>query len=284
MVRALNSKSPYLPELSRIRARYLVLCVALIVVAPLILTGFVSSTYRMDRAFAWTLEQATFAVVYLILGAYLFWRASVSDLVQRICAELGYGVLHVLRYLILGFPLICIGYAGIYILYLPLSYAAPEFVEEVLLAVPTLFLWQLDSAAVAGNAIAVFTLLVFAPIVEEVLFRGFLLARWQAKYGTKRAILFSSVLFGLLHFDPIGALLFSVVLSLMALRTGSLLGPIIAHAANNLFVVGFVLIESGVSGTTVTYSLAEFQNEWWIAVICGAIGIPWLLVYARRIT
>src|SRR5258708_17715443 len=46
-----------------------------------------------------------------------------------------------------------------------------------------------------------FVSVIFAPLAEELVFRGFLLNLWMARWGTWPAILISSVLFGLYHFE-----------------------------------------------------------------------------------
>ncbi len=44
---------------------------------------------------------------------------------------------------------------------------------------------------------------VFAPLVEELFFRGLLLRSLQRRVGTGRAVALSSVLFGLAHPQPL---------------------------------------------------------------------------------
>jgi membrane protease YdiL (CAAX protease family) len=77
---------------------------------------------------------------------------------------------------------------------------------------------------------------VIAPIVEEFIFRGYLLHRWTEKWGVKRAVAFSSILFGLLHFDLFGAMVFGLTMCILYIRTGSLLLTILCHALNNFIV------------------------------------------------
>jgi uncharacterized protein len=85
---------------------------------------------------------------------------------------------------------------------------------------------------------------VIAPVAEKVVFRGFLLNKWWKKYGLRRSIAFSSVLFALMHFDILEFLIFGVVLSVLFIKTGSLYGPITVHIINNTLV----LIVSALAG------------------------------------
>jgi membrane protease YdiL (CAAX protease family) len=71
------------------------------------------------------------------------------------------------------------------------------------------------------------SLLIFAPIYEEVIFRGVLLATFIPLYGILWAVVLQSVLFGLWH---LRSLLFMPPKRVAAqvLYTGLILGPILA--------------------------------------------------------
>lgn len=87
-----------------------------------------------------------------------------------------------------------------------------------------------------GGMSALSALVLVAPVTEEILFRGWLLKDLQKEYGTTRALLWSSVLFGLVHMEPsavIYATLGGLVLGAVALRTGSTLASIAMHAGVN---------------------------------------------------
>ena len=82
---------------------------------------------------------------------------------------------------------------------------------------------------------------VFAPVVEEILCRGFLFLGLRKRLGTAPALLLSSLLFALLHvqYDLFGLLsvfLFGVICALLAWRTNSILPGIILHAIYNLLL------------------------------------------------
>ena len=75
--------------------------------------------------------------------------------------------------------------------------------------------------------------LVLAPVIEELFFRGVLLHRWADKWGCTRAILATSVLFASYHPDILGTFVAGVVLSLVYLRTRTLLVPMLMHFIHN---------------------------------------------------
>jgi membrane protease YdiL (CAAX protease family) len=52
---------------------------------------------------------------------------------------------------------------------------------------------------------------VVAPVLEEFTFRGLLFTRLSVKYSSRTAIILSSLMFGLMHIDFIGAFVFGLV-------------------------------------------------------------------------
>ena len=99
-------------------------------------------------------------------------------------------------YLTLGIPMISIGLLGQYLLFGPLSYVAPTFVSEWFLDTPpTLFMGAYSLEAILVNGLAVLNIALVVPIVEEIVFRGFILHRWREKYGETKGIVLSSIAF-----------------------------------------------------------------------------------------
>lgn len=101
---------------------------------------------------------------------------------------------------------------------------------------------RVDGAAFA--VVAVIAVLV-GPVVEELFYRGLLLRAAARRFGTTWAVIGSSVVFGLSHFQVVqfpGLFGFGVVLALLAVRTGRLGASIAAHVAfNGVAMVGLVL-------------------------------------------
>lgn len=85
--------------------------------------------------------------------------------------------------------------------------------------------------------IEILTITILGPIIEEFVFRGVFLHRFIKKTSMWGGILISSILFGILHADMIGAFLFGVIACLLYLRTGNLLIPILMHILNNTLAV-----------------------------------------------
>ncbi len=169
--------------------------------------------------------------------------------------------------------------ATAFALFYPLSFVLPEFVKYWFIELPSIIYWSQGSYPIVPNILSFISLVVLAPVLEEFAFRGVLLHRWTAKWGMNPAILTSSILFGVVHSDPIGAFAFGVAMCVLYLRTQSLIVPIVCHALNNLVAWLFEAGSKVVKGPDYTYTLEDFHSEWWMGVACGIICIAWAWVY-----
>jgi membrane protease YdiL (CAAX protease family) len=90
----------------------------------------------------------------------------------------------------------------------------------------------LDPISVLGA----FGVVLAAPLAEEVLFRGYGLARIRELGGEGRALLFTALMFALLHGSWVklpGTFAIGLFLGWLVLRTGSLWPAILGHFINN---------------------------------------------------
>ena len=81
---------------------------------------------------------------------------------------------------------------------------------------------------------------ILGPIAEETFFRGFLLPAVAPYIGVAKAVVAISVLFALSHVMVgvlIPAFVSGLILAWLYLKTGSIVPPVIAHAAQNLLVL-----------------------------------------------
>jgi uncharacterized protein len=75
-----------------------------------------------------------------------------------------------------------------------------------------------------------------APIVEEIVFRGFVYRAFERHWGWFASMLATSLLFAVYHPFAWSAFAFSVVCVCILRRTGSLRAPIVVHTTFNLFL------------------------------------------------
>ena len=103
-----------------------------------------------------------------------------------------------------------------------------------------------ERATTPAGAICLFVIVVLAaPVIEELAYRGLWLRAAERRWGTSAAIVVSSVVFGLVHFQPYDTPIligFGLVLAGLAAHYRRLGPSIWAHAAFNL--AAFVTIVS----------------------------------------
>lgn len=128
--------------------------------------------------------------------------------------------------------------------------------------------------------IGVLGVLVGAPLAEEVVFRGYGLARIRELAGERRALLFTALMFALAHGSWVkfpGTFLMGCFLGWLVLRTGSLWPALLGHFANN--AVAFVMTRLEASSP-----LDAGGMPWHHILTVGAIGLLCLvLLWSPRV-
>ena len=84
---------------------------------------------------------------------------------------------------------------------------------------------------------------IIAPVIEEILMRGFVLGGLKDSYGISIALLLSAALFALLHFNMVqtlSAFICGIILGILFIKTDSILSCILAHSGYNL--ISFVMM------------------------------------------
>lgn len=108
-------------------------------------------------------------------------------------------------------------------------------IDPLLNLFPETYLDRLGNIMAAGGWM-MFTSIVIAPIMEEILFRGILQDALMRKYGVFVGILIASAVFGIVHIIPqqvVNAFMIGIVLGYIYYRTGALLPVILIHCINN---------------------------------------------------
>jgi CAAX protease family protein len=121
-------------------------------------------------------------------------------------------------------------------------------VETLLKALPRDYKPELDDMARfllnLPTVVAFLVTVVMAPICEEVFFRGAVLRGIRSSWGTAAGLLLSSALFGAWHQLP-PRMIVTFVLGLwfgwLAVASGGLAAPVVAHAFNNAVAMALLL-------------------------------------------
>ena len=86
--------------------------------------------------------------------------------------------------------------------------------------------------------------LIFAPIVEEVIFRGYIYRILKSKLPIIFSMIISSTLFALIHYNVLSYILLfvlSIFLTYIYERNGSIICPIIIHSLFNLMMTILII-------------------------------------------
>ena len=102
-----------------------------------------------------------------------------------------------------------------------------------------------DKAHGAGVLLLILVVVIAAPIVEEIFFRGLLLRALERRVGTPVAVVLSAAVFAVTHFQLLqlpALFVFGLVAGHLAVRSGRLGPGIIAHLAFNATAVYALLM------------------------------------------
>jgi len=152
------------------------------------------------------------------------------------------------------------------------------------------FLKQMDaemaSASLGEISILMLAAIVVAPLVEEVIFRGFLQQSLYYRFGsTLPAIVIPSLVFALFHvaylfYFPalVELLVLAFLLAWLMLKTANILVPMLAHALFNLS--SFISLFS--PEMEATRSLADLGWTWIIlSTVLTLLGVGYFLLLPR---
>jgi membrane protease YdiL (CAAX protease family) len=115
---------------------------------------------------------------------------------------------------------------------------------------------------------------VIGPILEELIFRGYIQTRLVMRHGAIAGILITSAFFGLFHLNLVQggfAFLLGLFLGTVAYRARSIYPAIACHMAVN--IVSTVSLAMGVGG----------REHWGVVMVCCAVVLGGSLVYLVRV-
>lgn len=113
----------------------------------------------------------------------------------------------------------------------------------------------------SGAAIlSVITVVILAPILEEIIFRGIIFNKLNSKMNTTAAIIISALVFGIFHMNIVqglNAFVIGIVLAFIYAKTHNLYTCISIHFINNLLSVITQRINYAVNGAYTSDTLAS---------------------------
>jgi len=118
---------------------------------------------------------------------------------------------------------------------------------------------------------------LIAPVVEELIFRGYLQNLWMHSHGTIRGVLYSSLFFGLAHFHAAPfATVMGLLFAFVYLKYRSLLPCIALHAFHNAVSIA---LGPAFAKTKATVAL---PSSWAVEFALAIAFVPLAVLFWRR--
>lgn len=121
------------------------------------------------------------------------------------------------------------------------------------------------------------TVVVLAPIFEEVIFRGRLYNILHRRSSPMMSASMSALAFGIVHFEPmvvVEALLAGVIFSYFYIRKRSIITPIILHMCNNSLAYALIVLSyGGVPLSELTGDERVMQIAYGVSVVVLIVGM-----------
>lgn len=101
------------------------------------------------------------------------------------------------------------------------------------------------------SILGILAVLLFAPIFEEILFRGMVLSEIKTNINITATVIIQGILFGIYHmnlFQSLYASVLGILLGFICVKTGSVVGSIVAHMTFNIcgtFIFPYLVEISG---------------------------------------
>ena len=136
--------------------------------------------------------------------------------------------------------------------------------------------------------LSILTVALIAPVLEEIIFRGVILKGLLVRYSSLKAIVVSSLLFGLVHLNPwqfVSAFGMGIIGGWIFWKTNNLILPIIIHISNNLLfaLFGMYFGTHYLIDTPMQQVFGSQTNQWLAVLVAIALFSGTWYVLARRI-
>jgi len=202
----------------------------------LALAGYVAAiaVSALAGGLAATAAGTSDSIAVLLVGQVAFWSVLIGTVLIADRGSVGAGALAV-RFRWPDLPIGALAGVATQLVLVPAIYLPFRgVIDEDDLAAPARdLLGRVDGAALVVMAVSV---IVVAPLVEELFFRGLLLDAIRARWSTAAAVVGSSVVFAATHFQPLqfpALTLAGAVFAVAAVRTGRLGAAVAVHAGFN---------------------------------------------------
>jgi membrane protease YdiL (CAAX protease family) len=154
--------------------------------------------------------------------------------------------INIIHYIIINFSLMALSISSIYIIFTLFYLLLPENISNTLIKefLNDELLSENMANSIFYHIITITSIVLIAPVCEEIIFRGLIFNRLKTKFNFTFSIIISSIIFGLLHsIDFIGATIFAISMTFIYLKTKKLIIPILLHSFYNTICLLFSYID-----------------------------------------
>ena len=192
-------------------------------------------------------KELTFLISYVLIMGITFVIIHLKRLNRQETSNYDFGIGSIKIVLLLCFATVAIQ-IGI-IVPITSQIPMPDIMQKILL--------DNESSTVVYSFI---TIVIAAPILEELIFRGIILNGLLKSYSPLKSIIISSLLFGLIHLNPwqfIGASIGGILSGWVYFKTKKITLPIIIHMTNNSLAFFSSYFDS--RNVNLTKSISEYS-------------------------
>ncbi len=166
-----------------------------------------------------------------------------------------------------------------------LAFCAYFTVNAFVIGVNSIFALEPDETEITFSAVKLFTLVIGAPVCEELIYRNMALTNMNKRLSPIVSIVISSAIFGVVHGSPVqmiyaGALGF--VFGVLFVRTESIFPSLLAHAVFNALGFGMPFLAEYVETNTASESL--FNVIFVVLSVVTNLVAPFILWWILRHT
>lgn len=149
-------------------------------------------------------------------------------------------------------------------------------------------LMELEFKELATNPWGILAIAVVGPIVEELVFREGII-RYLVRHGEHRkyAVLFSAVMFGLIHFNPAQvpfAIIMGIILGIIYVKSGSILLTSLIHILNNTAALIEMRLTEGTINEAhkLTEALGGPILAWIYIIVFSALSFVFMKTFCSK--
>ena len=173
------------------------------------------------------------------------------------------------------------------LLIIPLAFSVGILLEPIIDAIPMPELIRKSfESTMTSDIYSFFSIVIAAPILEELVFRGIILDGFLKRYSPIKSIMWSSIFFGVAHLNPwqfIPAFAIGSIIGWLYWKSNSLIPGIVMHFVNNL--LGFsMFVYTGNSMTTVQRMMGNDKMYYCFYGICLTVCLGLLMLMRKRLS